>query len=160
MSRLNKILKTIDFIEYLSKPMEKKDVLLIFKINKVTPEMSEFMLDFIDSLFSKVHNTYLGDDFMSEEDRKKHFDWCWDSVLEDFRRELIYFDRRGVFYDYFSTFIFETFYLEPDKSEKNVEKTLYFIRNGFNYTKISTKSEIDNFLDLYKIFNKSFNVGV
>ena len=56
MSRINKILKTIDFIEYISKPMEKKDISLILKINNVSAEKSELMLDFIDSIFSKVIN--------------------------------------------------------------------------------------------------------
>ena len=54
----------------------------------------------------------------------------------------------------------ETFYKETDKSEKIVRNTLYFVFNSFNYKKIKTKSELDNFLDLYKIFNKSFNVSV
>jgi hypothetical protein len=160
MSRINKILKTIDFIEYISKPMEKKDISLILKINNVSVEKSELMLDFIDSIFSKVINTYMGDDLMSDEDQKNHFIWCWDSVLKDFRREFIYFDKKGSLYDYFHTFIMETFYKEPNKNEKDVDNTLYFIKNGFNYSKIKTKSEIDNFLDLYKIFNKSFTVSI
>ena len=54
----------------------------------------------------------------------------------------------------------EVFYKEENKEEKNLEKTLFFIINTFNYIKIKTKSELDNFLDLYKIFNKNFNVGL
>ena len=102
----------------------------------------------------------MGDDLMSEEDQKKHFNWCWDSVLSDFKLEFIFFNKRGMLYEFFSYLILESFYKEMDKSEKNVEKTLYSIINSFNYKKIKTKSEIDNFLDLYKIFNKSFNVSI
>jgi hypothetical protein len=160
MDRISKILKTIDFIEYISKPVDRKDILLIYKINNVSVEKSELLLDFIQTLYSKIIKTYMGDDLMSEKEQNEHFKWCWDSVIDGFKKEMIFFDKRGVFFNYFLAFITETFYKEPDKSEKNIENTLYFIINSFNYNKIKTKSELDNFLDLYKIFNKSFNVSV
>jgi len=160
MSRINKILKTIDFIEYISKPVDKKHISLIYKVNKVLPERCELLLDFIKSLYSKVIRTYMGDNLMTETEQAQHFEWCWESVINDFKKELIFFDKKGSFYNYFKAFILETFYKELDKNEKNVENTLYFVINSFNYNKIKTKSELDNFLDLYKIFNKSFNVGV
>lgn len=160
MTNFNKILKTIDFIEYISKPMDKKDIQLIFKINQITEERSELLLDFVESLFSKITSTYMGDDLMTELDKKNHFTWCWGSVVSDFKKEFIYFDKKGMLHDYFFYFVLESFYKEHDKSEKNIEKTLYFIINSFNYKKIKTKSELDNFLDLYKIFNKSFNVSI
>ena len=160
MNRINKILNTIDFIEYISKPMDKKDISLIYRVNKVYPERAELMLDFIQSLYSKVLDTYMGDNLMSEENQLEHFKWCWESTVRDFKNEFIFFDNKGLLHDYFSIFILETFYKEVDKSEKFLENTLYFIYNSFNYKKIKTKSELDNFLDLYKIFNKSFNVGI
>jgi hypothetical protein len=160
MSKINKILNTIDFIEYISKPMDKKDILLIFKINKVSTEKSELMLDFIETLYGKVVNTYMGDILMTDNTQTEHFNWCWESTLNDFKKELIFFNNKGTLYEYFSVFISEVFYKETDKSEKNLENTLFFIINCFNYKKIKTKSELDNFLELYKIFNKSFNVGV
>lgn len=160
MNRINKILNTIDFIEYISKPMDRKDISLIYKINKVSPEKSELMLDFIQTLYGKVIDTYMGDNLMSEENQLEHFRWCWESTVQGFKKELIFFDNKGLLHDYFSLFMLETFYKETDKSEKIVRNTLYFVFNSFNYKKIKTKSELDNFLDLYKIFNKSFNVSV
>jgi hypothetical protein len=160
MSRIKKLIKTIDFIEYISKPVEKKDINLIYRINGVTVERAELMEDFVASIFYKVDSTYMGDSLMSDGDQQNHFEWCWNSVLDDFRKELIFFDKRGTFYEYFSSFMLETYYREPNKTEKNTKNTLYFVINSFNYTKIKTKSELDNFLDLYKIFNKSFTVGV
>lgn len=154
------MLKTMYFIEYIAKPMNKKDIETIFKINQVTNQKCELLIDFIQSLLKKITTTYMGDDLMSEEDQKNHFNWCWDSVLSDFKLEFIFFNKRGMLYEFFSYLILESFYKEMDKSEKNVEKTLYSIINSFNYKKIKTKSEIDNFLDLYKIFNKSFNVSI
>tara|TARA_R110000803_G_C11805229_1_gene299928 strand:- start:47 stop:529 length:483 start_codon:yes stop_codon:yes gene_type:complete len=160
MSRLKKIIKTIDFIKYISKPVEKKDINLIYKINGITQEKSELMCDFVSTLFQTVYTTYMGDNLMSKNDQIKHFKWCWNKVLVGFGKELIFFNKSGMFYEYLSNLMLETFYRETDKSEKNTENTLYFIINSFNYSKIKTKSELDNFIDLYKIFNKSFSVGV
>ena len=160
MSRINKILKSIDFLEYISRPMEKKEIELILKINGFVRERAILMLDFTESLSNRVTKTYLGDYLTSDEDKVKHFDWCWVSVINDFKKEFIYFDKKSSLYDYFFSLFLELFYKEANKEENNLEKTLFFIINTFNYIKIKTKSELDNFLDLYKIFNKNFNVGL
>ena len=70
------------------------------------------------------------------------------------------FPEKGDLRDYFEYFFYEIFYKEESKEEKSFEKTLYFVIKSFNYNEIRTKSEIDNYLDLYKIFNKSYNVSV
>lgn len=160
MSRFNKILKSIDFIEYISKPMEKKDINMILKINGFTVEKGDLLFDFTNSIIQKMIKTYLGDNLMGDEDKKKHFDWCWNSVLEDFNKEYIFFNKKGDLYSYFSYFFYEIFYKEELKEEKSFEKTLYFVINSFNYKEIKTKSDLDNFLELYKIFNKSFSVSL
>ncbi len=160
MNKFNKILKSIDFIEYISKPMEERDILLMLKINSFTVERGDLLLDFVESILQKITKTYLGDDLMVVEDKKKHFDWCWYSVLSDFSKENIFFNKKGQLYEYFLSFFNEIFYLEENKEEKKLEKTLYFIINSFNYKRIRTKSELDGFLDLYKIFNKSFEVSL
>lgn len=160
MNKFSKILKNIDFIEYISKPMEERDILLLLKINGFTVERANLLLDFVQSITQKIVRTYLGDTLMTTEDKRKHFDWCWKSVLKDFSKENIFFNKKGSLYDYFLSFFNEIFYLEQEKEEKKFQKTLYFIINSFNYKRLKTKSEIDSFLDLYKIFNKSFEVSL
>lgn len=160
MNKFSKILKSIDFIEYISKPMEERDILLLLKINGFTIERANLLLDFVQSITQKIVRTYLGDTLMTTEDKRKHFDWCWKSVLKDFSKENIFFNKKGSLYDYFLSFFNEIFYLEQEKEEKKFQKTLYFIINSFNYKRLKTKSEIDSFLDLYKIFNKSFEVSL
>jgi len=160
MNKFNKILQSIDFIEYISKPMEERDILLMLKINSFTIERGNLLLDFVESIVQKITKTYLGDDLMTTEDRIKHFNWCWKSVLSDFSKENIFFNKKGQLYEYFQSFFNEIFYLEQNKEEKKIGKTLYFIINSFNYKRIRTKSELDSFLDLYKIFNKSFEVSL
>ncbi len=86
-----KIKETINLIEFISKPMRKEDVLLLYRVNNVIPEKIELYLDFIKSLYDLITTTYLGDDIMFELDMKKHFNWCWNQVIQSFRSEHIYF---------------------------------------------------------------------
>lgn len=147
-------LHTIDFIEYISKPMKKEDILLLYKINNVTPERSALYLDFTHSLYDLIVTTYLGDEVMDSDSIKQHFDWCWKKVIGSFQKEKIYFESIEL-YNYFFTLFLESFYTEVDKSEKNVNKLLEFWQDIFEYSVTKTLSELEAFIDLYKIFDRS-----
>jgi hypothetical protein len=147
-------LHTIDFIEYISKLMKKEDILLLYKINNVTPERSALYLDFTHSLYDLIVTTYLGDEVMDNDSIKQHFDWCWKKVIDAFQKEKIYFESVEL-YNYFFTLFLESFYTEVDKSEKNVNKLLEFWQDIFEYSVTKTLSELEAFIDLYKIFDRS-----
>jgi hypothetical protein len=154
----NKIRKTIDLIEFVSKPMRKDDVLILYRVNNVTPEKTELYLDFIQSLYNVVTTTYLGDDVMTKRDITKHFGWSWNQVVTSFRKEHIYFEDNIEIYSYFNLLFTESFYDEEDKSEKNIKPLMDFWFTTFNYTPIKTRSELETFFDLYKLFDKSIHV--
>ena len=88
-----RILNTINLIEYVSRPMKKEDVLLLYRVNNVTPERTELYLDFVKSLFKLVTSTYLGDDIMDDKEIKKHFkvgknSWINDlDIIEDVKKD-------------------------------------------------------------------------
>jgi hypothetical protein len=149
-------LHTIDFIEYISKPMKKDDILLMYRINNIIPERSALYLDFTHSLFDLVTSTYLGDEVMNGNSVKQHFDWCWKKTTDSFKKEKIYFESTEL-YNYFFTLFLESFYSENDKSEKNVNKLLEFWQDIFVYSTSKTLSELEAFIDLYKIFDKSLS---
>ena len=147
-------IQTLDFIEYISKPMDKDDISLMYRINNVTPERSSLYLDFTHSLFETVTKTYLGDEVMSGQSIKEHFNWCWNKTTTAFKKEKIYFDSTEL-YSYFSTLFIESFYSENDKSDSNVNKLLEFWQDIFTYSTSKTRSELEAFIDLYKLFDKS-----
>lgn len=147
-------IQTLDFIEYISKPMEKDDIILLYRINNITPERTNLYLDFSHSLFDLVVTTYLGDDVMGENSFKEHFNWCWTTTVTNFKKEGIYFDSTEL-YNYFFTLFLESFYSENDKSEMNINKLLEFWQDIFKYSTNKTRSEIEAFIDLYKLFDKS-----
>lgn len=142
----------MDFIDYVSKPMNKEDIILMYKINNVIPERSGLYLDFSETLFDLVVSTYLGDNVMNDQTIKEHFNWCWLKTVNSFKKEKIHFESQEL-YNYFFILFQETFYNEKDKSEVNF--LLQFWRDIFSYSKIKTNSELESFLELYKIFEKS-----
>lgn len=147
---------TIDFIEYISRPMEKDDILLMYRINNIIPERSDLYLDFTHSLFDLVTTTYLGDEIMLDNSIKEHFEWCWKKTVDSFKKEKITINSDSL-HSYFSVLFLESFYNEIDKSEKNVNKLLEFWQDVFTYSTTKTRSELEAFIDLYKIFDKSLS---
>jgi hypothetical protein len=138
--------------------MKKEDVLVLYRLNNIIPEKTELYLDFIQALYNLVTSTYLGDDVMDENEVKKHFNWCWNKVIDSFKKEHIYFEDSIEMYSYFSSLFTESFYEEEDKSDDNIKQLMEFWQTTFKYSLIKTRSELDTFFDLYKLFDKSIHV--
>ena len=153
-----KLRNTIGFIEYLSKPMEKDDVLLLYKINNIIPEKTKLYLDFVKSLYDLVTTTYLGDDVMSINDDKNHFNWCWSKVIKSFKEEDIYFEDNINFYTYFNALFLESFYRDSDKSDENISQVIVFWTALFNYSDKKTMLELESLFELYKLFEESIHI--
>jgi hypothetical protein len=95
---------------------------------------------------------------MDEKEIKKHFNWCWNKVIDSFKKEHIYFEDSIEMYSYFSSLFTESFYEEEDKSDDNIKQLMEFWQTTFKYSLIKTRSELDTFFDLYKLFDKSIHV--
>ena len=158
MGRTNKMINAIDFIEYISKPVEHDDITLLYKLNNITPERTRLYLDFIHGLFDLVTTTYLGDDILSEKDIENHFEWCWSQTIKSFRKEKIYFLDDDELYYYFHSLFIESFYKEENKSDDNIGKLMSFWTDIFEYGMVKTMSELEALIDLYKIFDNSLYI--
>lgn len=158
MNRINKILNTVDFIEYISKNMERDDLLLLYRINNIKREKLELYSDFVYSLNDLVINTYMGDDITLGDNKEKHFNWCWSKVIDSFKKEGIYFMETDDLYSYFLSFYQESFY-DEDKEENKTSKIGDFWEEIFDFNNTKTMSEYETLLEIYKIFNKSFVVN-
>ena len=156
MKRLD---KAKDFIEYISKKMERDDLHLLYRINNITKERIELFYDFVYSLNELVITTYLGDEITTKEDRDKHFKWCWEKVIDAFKKEGIYFITVTELYNYFITFFQESCYEEKYKTTRKSNKLKSFWTDLFSFNKVKTMSEYESLLELYKIFNRSFMVN-
>ena len=52
---------------------------------------------------------------MTEEDKLKHYQWCWEKTIDNFKKENINFKFSENDYEYFKEFFFEVFYDQEDE---------------------------------------------
>lgn len=143
--------KYLKFLNYLNTPLSNESVVIVYDANNVKFEKCELYGDFVLSLLALVFNTYMGDDLMGDEDRVNHFKWCWDKNVENFNLEGINIESDRL-YDYFLEYMLEVFYLS-DKTNQNDNFKLW--TDLFDYSKSRTQSDMDTFIEVYKLFEKS-----
>jgi len=152
-----------NFFNYIAKPVSSEDVDIWFRINNIIPEKLELYSDFSFSLYNLILETYLGDDdnvetkvSLSEEDKQKHFEWCWNQTISAFNKEEIFFNQEGEHYEYFSSFFIDLFYTQNEtKIKDSIGK---FFDDLFDRKKTFTKSDLDMILSIYKSLDKNLNL--
>lgn len=145
------------FIDYFSKQLSLEQIEYLNQINQVTPEKVELYRDFIISLGYIIHNTYLGDDTIVDDDNiLVHFTWCWQVNINNFNMEHINFKEKGEHYYYYLNYFTEMYYKNTDKNDDLFERIVSFWENVFSVTKLKTKSEYDIFIEVYKTQDKYF----
>lgn len=148
-----------NFFNWMSKPIPKDEVLIWFNVHNLNYEKIELYEDFSKSLYLLVKDTYLGDDSsetkitLSFDDKEKHFDWCWNKLIENFKQENLNFKFEGQHKDYFKTFYLDTFYGGKDHNLKVALPD--FINDVFDLEKTFTKSDLDLLTEIYNLLDKN-----
>jgi len=152
-----------NFFNYIAKPMNPDDVDVWFRVNNIIPEKMELYYDFSFSLYYLVLDTYLGEEksnetkvTLSDDDKTKHFDWCWNKTIGNFKKEEITFNLKGDHYEYFLSFFTEIFYNQKESRIKDSIGT--FFNDLFDRKKPFTKSDLDMISSIYKSLDKNMNV--
>ena len=147
----------LNLLAYIHNPISFDNMIKIYNENNVNYDNCVLYGDFVQSLLGLIFDTYLGDEITNLENQLKHFDWCWNKTINNFKKEGLNF-RDINLYQYFLEFTLEVFYYDTKKdSEDNLNKSLLVIwYNIFDYNKEKTNADIDTLLELYKIFEKSF----
>jgi hypothetical protein len=152
-----------NFFNYIAKPMNPDDVDVWFRVNNIIPEKMDLYYDFSFSLYFLVLETYLGEEksnetkvTLSDEDKTKHFDWCWNKTIGNFKKEEITFNLKGDHYEYFLSFFTEIFYNQKESRIKDSIGT--FFNDLFDRQKPFTKSDLDMISSIYKSLDKNMNV--
>lgn len=153
-----------NFFNWVMTPVPDDEVQVWLNINNIVPEKCELYFDFCISLIMLIRETYLGDETISnetkitltEDDKQKHFDWCWNKTVESFTKENIIFNKTGDHFDYFKSFLTEIFYNQKNQSVRSsIEK---FFEDLFDRDFPFTKSDLDLLTELYKLLDKNLNI--
>ena len=144
------------FLKYIKNPINKRAMHILYSANKIKHDRCTIYKDFVMSLLLLVFETYLGDEITNPEQQMKHFNWCWDKNLENFKFEGLEFKYNKTLNVYFREFIMDTFYLKPkDNYADLINRILSAWEVMFDYDAPKSKSDVDGFIDLYKLFEKS-----
>lgn len=150
------------FFDWLAKPMDQEDIDAWYLANNIIPEYTELFRDFCMGFIKLLKETYLGDDdlissqtrvVMSEKQKKEHFKWCWNRVINNFNKENINFIFVDEDYYFFESFFYDVFYKQEDSKMK--ESMDNFFSQLFDDKYKKAKSDIEVFTDIYKAFERS-----
>ena len=158
---MDNINKKIEFLSYIRTPLSENSIVVLLSANNIKYERSQLYGDFIQSLLAIVFDTYMGDEITQEVDKVSHFKWCWNKNLNNFKDESINFSYTQESYDYFLEFMYEVFYSIPNKETKpHIPYTISVLWfKLFSYETIKTRSDVDNFIEVYSILDKSLKKG-
>jgi len=145
------------------KPIPKDDVETWFNVNNIILEKKELFSDFVHSLIDLIKSTYLGDQVdtqktettiqLQQEDKQKHFDWCWSKTIDTFSKENINFELNGDHKDYFSNLLMDLFYNTENRIiSDNIEP---FFVNLFDDKVGYSQSDLEMITEIYKLLNKN-----
>lgn len=144
-----------NFLAYINNPMSIESIMVIYDANNVTFQKCELYGDFVQSLLRIVFDTYMGDDVTDLLGQIKHFKWCWERNIQSFNDEGFNFQDNKL-YDYFLEFMLEVFYSSEKKGLDYMDaNTIKLWFDIFDYSKIKTNSEMDTFIEVYRIFENS-----
>ncbi len=148
--------KKQNFLDYINSPISKESISVLYSANDIRFEKCELYSDFVQSLLRLAFDTYLGDDVTSVEQQVKHFKWCWDKNLTNFRKEGLLFDNSKL-YEYFLEFMLEVYYTSIEKKHyENPDKMLLQLWfNIFDYNRGKTRSDIDTLIEIYALMESS-----
>jgi len=150
-------MNTSEFLRYIGEPLNNDEMMLLFKANNIKYERCNLYYDFIISLNNLVVNTYMGDDVTkTEKDMYNHFEWCFNTIIKNFKGENINFKNNDNLKEYFYHFYEQFFYIEEDK-RNNLVKLNKLPELCFKYEKTKTRSDMDTFVEVYRKFDKSLN---
>ena len=150
-------MNSAEFIKYITTPLTKEEMELLYKANNINYDKCKLYYDFIITLNKLVTGTFLGDDVINKEgDIKNHFSWCISKIFNNFKKEKIIFDDTINIEEYFYNFYVELFY-KFNYDDQSIDKLNKLALLSFDYNRIKTRSDMDVLLELYRLFEKSLN---
>lgn len=150
-----------NFLNYITKNLDPEQVDIWFRVNNIIPEKMELYYDLSYSLYLLIKTTYLGDENdsvetkvkMDDSDNIKHFNWCWEKTIQNFKKENIAFEVEGEHYDYFLSLFSEIYYKQ---TKDNVRDSIdVFFNDLFNREKPFTQVDLDLIFNIYKSLDKN-----
>jgi hypothetical protein len=148
-----------NFFNWMSKTIPDEEVLVWFNVHNMNYEKIELFGDIFKSLNQTIVDTYMGESdgetkiSLTPEDKENHFEWCWNTLIKNFKKEEIHIKSHGEHKEYFKQFFLDSFY---NQSQENVRISIpEFLNDVFDVQKPFSKSDLDILTELYKLIEKN-----
>jgi hypothetical protein len=123
----------------------------------IVKDRVEIYKDFTINLLNYIVDFYLDSETLSDDnDIKNHYNWCFNKVCDEFKKENIDFSKNTGLRNYFFDFFYHQFY---KKETQEVSLAYYekFWRNIFEIDNQKNKNIINTMIEIYNIFDTSIN---
>ena len=148
-----------NFFNWMSKTIPDDEVTVWFNVHNMNYEKIELFGDIFKSLNQTIVDTYMGESdgetriTLTQEDKENHFEWCWNTVIKNFKKEDVSIKANGEHKEYFKQFFLDSFY---NQSQENVRISIpEFLNDVFDVDKPFSKSDLDILTELYKLIEKN-----
>lgn len=150
-------------IEWTNKALTDEEFDLWYRSNNIVYEKFLLFGDFMQSLFRLMKTTYLGDKnvvtettiTLTKEEQIGHFLWCWGRIVDNFKKEGIFFNYEGEHRDFCQSLFTEVFY--NDQIGDSDEVLTVFFGGLFDPEIVFSKFDINFSLEMYRLFEKNLN---
>lgn len=127
----------------------------------IVKDRVEIYKDFTINLLYYINDFYLDRKTLCDDvDIRNHFNWCFNKVCDEFKKENIDFNNNDKLKKYFYKFYYHQFYkrdLQVNSEELTLMSYEKFWRNVFEINKQKNKNVINTLIELYNIFDISIN---
>jgi len=134
--------------------MSEKEIIKFYHDKKIFYIRLELIKDFLFSLLSIVDRTFLGDDLMTIQNKKEHFEYCLHKTIEQFKPENISIteseDLKCFLFD-----VFFKYYYDTKKSKKNIEDFKIRINTILTFSLSKKNAQLNETEKFYTIFSKN-----
>jgi len=134
-----------------SKKTQKEKTKQLIVIDRI-----ETYKDFVVNLFNYLFKYYIDDGSFSKEDNEKFFQWCYNNVCNEFKKEDIDFTTNKKLFDYLKEHVDITFFYPENGKRKNQDSVMEFWNTVFDIDSLEKESYFRVFLEIYTIFDKTF----
>jgi len=145
--------KGYEFLNYFKKILPKEEIEVFYKTHKIEEPKVILLSNIVTSLFTLIHDTYFGDELMGEDDKEKHFEWCWVKLTNDLMYVNVFLEDKLIFKKWIKETCFDIFYNVKcaEKEDiiinmKNLWETILDMNN------LKTKSDVDLLIEIYKFY--------
>jgi len=107
----------------MSKTIPDEEVTVWFNVHNMNYEKIELFGDIFKSLNQTIVDTYMGESdgetkiSLTQEDKENHFEWCWNTVIKNFKKEEVSIKANGEHKEYFKQFFLDSFYNQSQEND-------------------------------------------